>query len=93
MYMESSDMNIDTVDKFTRKASFGKYRVLGYDQYDYSDYFIEEFDTLEQALKLLKKRTLKANGTPTSFSDVYFIYNEKEEALYKGTFDNGVKKL
>ncbi len=89
----SKEDNVDTIDKFTRKASLGKFRVLGYDQYDYSDYFIDEFDDLEQAMELLKKRASKANGTPTSFSDEYFIYTDKEEALYKGTFDDGIKKL
>ncbi len=89
----SKEDKADTIDKFTRKASHGKYRVLGYDQYDYSDYFIDEFDHLEQAMELLKKRASKANGTPTSFSDEYFIYTDKEEALYKGTFDDGIKKL
>ncbi len=85
--------NCDSLDKFTRKASHGKYRVLGYDQYDYSDYFIDEFEHLEQAMELLKKRASKANGTPTSFSDEYFIYDDKEEALYKGTFDDGIEKF
>jgi hypothetical protein len=85
--------NVDTIDKFIQKASLGKYRVLGYDQYDYTDYFIDESDSLEQAIELLKKRSSKANGTPTSFSDVYYIYNDKEEALYKGTFDDGIEKF
>jgi hypothetical protein len=89
----SKEDNADTGDKCTRKTSLGKYRVSDYDQYDYNDYFIDELDTLEQAMKLLKKRASKANGTSTPFSDVYFIYNDKEEALYKGTFDDGIKKL
>lgn len=80
-------------NRFTRKASLGKYRVLGYDQYDYRDYFIEEFESIEHAIDLLKERAAKANGTPTSFSDQYFIYNDKEEALYKGTFDDGIEKF
>ena len=90
---ENKEDNGDTVNIFTRKASVGKYRVLGYDQYDYNDYFIDEFDYLEQAIDLLKKKASKANGTPTSFSDEYFIYNDNEVALYKGTFDEGIKKL
>jgi len=84
---------INSIDIFTRKATRGKFRVLGYDQYDYNDYYIDEFDHLKHAVKLLKKRASKANGEPTSFSDVYFIYNEIEEALYKGTFDKGIEKL
>jgi len=84
---------INSIDIFTRKATGGKYRVLGYDQYDYNDYYIDEFIHLKHAVKLLKKRASKANGEPTSFSDVYFIYNDIEEALYKGTFDKGIEKL
>nr|WP_157051610.1 hypothetical protein [Agarivorans gilvus]GGB14177.1 hypothetical protein GCM10007414_29500 [Agarivorans gilvus] len=81
------------MDTFSRKASHGKYRVMGYDQYDYSDYFIDEFVSLEQAMALLKKRVAKSNALPTSFSDVYFIYNDLEQALYRGTFDKGIEKL
>lgn len=36
---------------FSNKASTGKYRVVGYDQYDYSEYFIDELPNLEQALQ------------------------------------------
>ncbi|BBO28519.1 hypothetical protein AltI4_29070 [Alteromonas sp. I4] len=77
---------------FSNKASTGKYRVVGYDQYDYSEYFIAERPNLEQALQLLKTKCAAPNATPTSFSDVYFIYNDKEEMLYKGTFDNGIEQ-
>ncbi len=89
----SKEDNVDTIDKFTRKASLGKYRGLGYDQYDYNDYFIDEFNNIEQSIKLLKEKASKVNGAPTSFSDVYYIYNDKEETLFKGTFDDGIKKL
>jgi len=47
------------IDKFTRKATSGKYRVVGYDQYDYGDYFIDEFSNIDHALDLLKKRCSK----------------------------------
>jgi hypothetical protein len=77
---------------FSNKATTGQYRVVGYDQYDYSEYFIDELPNLEQALRLLKTKCAAPNATPTSFSDVYFIYNDKEEILYKGTFDNGIEQ-
>ena len=77
---------------FSNKASTGKYRVVGYDQYDYSEYFIDELPNLEQALQLLKTKCAAPNATPASFSDVYFIYDDKEEILYKGTFDNGIEQ-
>ena len=77
---------------FSNKASTGQYRVVGYDQFDYSEYFTEELPNLDQALQLLKTKCAAPNATPTSFSDVYFIYNDKEEMLYKGTFDNGIEQ-
>lgn len=81
------------INKFTRKASFGQYRVLGYDQYDYSDYFINEFTELKLGVDLLETKCSTANATPTSFSDIFFIYNDKEEALYKASFDDGIQNL
>mgnify|MGYP000669016086 CR=1 FL=1 len=81
----------DLMDKFSRKASAGKYRVMGYDQYDYNDYFIAEFGDLVQAKNLLKEKASIANGIPTSFSDVYYIYDDKENMLYKGSYDEGIK--
>lgn len=77
----------------TQKTPVGKYRLIGYDQYDYNYYFIGEFETIEQTMGLLKEKIAKANGMPTSFSDVYYIYNDKEKALYKGSFDEGIVKL
>lgn len=77
----------------SRKAPNGKYRVIGYDQYDYSHYVVEDLDTIEQAIELLKERSSQANAIPTSFSDIYFIYNEKEQALYKASFEMGIEKL
>jgi len=38
------------LDKLTRKASLGKYRVIDYDQYDYSDYFINEYSNIYLAI-------------------------------------------
>lgn len=52
------------VDKFTRAASSRKYRIIGYDQYDYNDYFINEFSSLYLALFLLWRKRSKPNGTP-----------------------------
>ena len=77
---------------FSNKASTGQYRVVDYDQFDYSEYFTDELPNLDQALQLLKTKCAAPNATPTSFSDVYFIYNDKEEMLYKGTFDNGIEQ-
>lgn len=81
------------VTKFSCKANSGKYRVTGYDQYDYSSYYINEFSYIWQALFVLWIKSLKANAEPAYFSDIYFIYNDNEKALYKGTFVDGIVKL
>ncbi|MFT6901717.1 MAG: hypothetical protein ACJAXS_001916 [Colwellia sp.] len=66
--------NANTIDKFSRKASHGKYRVLGYDQYNYSDYFIDEFDDFEQAVELLRKELLKLTEPQHHFQmNILFI--------------------
>ncbi|WP_143142123.1 hypothetical protein [Alteromonas sp. V450] len=89
----NKESNADVIDRYTRKATSGKYRVLGYDQYDHNDYFIAEFEQLELAIAFLREKASIANGTPTSFSDIYYIYNDREEALYKATFDDGVERV
>ena len=81
------------MDKFSRCAPFGMYRVTGYDMYDYSDYYIGDFSTLEEALKLTKIKISKPNGFPTSFSDVFFIYDDQDNMLYRGNHDEGIKDM
>lgn len=80
------------MNKEQRCAPRGFYRLTGYDQYDYSDYHIDDYEDLDQALQALNKRISTANATPTSLSDQYFIYNDKNECLYMGNHDDGVKK-
>lgn len=81
------------MNKEQRCAPHGLYRLTGHDQYDYSDYHIDDFDKLDLALQTLKKQIEIPNATPTSFSDHYFIYNDKNECLYMGNHDDGVKKV
>jgi hypothetical protein len=81
------------IDKYTRKASPGTFRVIGYDQYDYSDFFVGEFDNMEEAIELIKVESSTPNAIPASFSNIYFVYNDKKEALYKASFEEGLKNL
>jgi hypothetical protein len=78
---------------FTTKANKGKYRVSAYDPYDYDRYVIDEFDNIESALALVKEKSLKATSTPSMYSDIYFIYNDQDIALYKSNFDDGLIKI
>lgn len=44
-------------DRFSRKAPKGKFRVIGVDTFDGSDWVDGDFDTLEQARKHANKKT------------------------------------
>ncbi len=80
-------------DKNTRRASPGKYRVTGYDQYEKRDFYVSEFDDLEEAIALLSIKRASPNAIPVSFSDVYFVYDDKEVGLYRATHDGGLENL
>lgn len=80
------------MNKHARQASAGKYRITGYDQYDYTDYFVDEFENLNEALAVLERKRAVANGSPSSFSDIYFIYDDQAQLLYRGTYDEGISK-
>ena len=54
---------------------------------------IDEFDNIESALALVKEKSLKATSTPSMYSDIYFIYNDQDIALYKSNFDDGLIKI
>ena len=81
------------MDRYTRRASSGIYRIVGYDQYDQNDYFVGEFNERSKALEKIKAKSSVSNGSPTSFSDVFFIYNDQEQLLYRATYDSGVEKI
>lgn len=73
-----------------RCAPGGFFRLSGYDMFDYHDYRAGDFQTLEEAIEAMKLRIAKPNGTPTWFSDSFFIYSDQNECLYRGSYDKGI---
>jgi hypothetical protein len=73
-----------------RQASPEMYRIVGYDCFDYTDYVVDECDALESALSILQKSCAKPNAIPVTDSNVYFIYDDKGEALYRCSYSEGL---
>lgn len=70
------------------RAYKGCYVVIGHDQYDHSDYLVGHYISLSRATKAARNKARRANGLPTSFSDVFFVYDSKGACLYRITFDD-----
>lgn len=70
------------------RAYKGCYVVIGHDQYDHSDYLVGHYISLSRAKKAARNKARRANGLPTSFSDVFFVYDNKGACLYRITFDD-----
>lgn len=70
------------------RAYKGCYVVIGHDQYDHSDYLVGHYISLSRAKKAARNKARRANGLPTSFSDVFFVYDSKGACLYRITFDD-----
>ena len=71
-----------------RPAPPGLFRVIGYDQFDYTDYTVGDFPTAEEAHCAAQNCASQPNGIPTSFSDIYFIYNDQGVCLRRITYDD-----
>jgi guanosine-3',5'-bis(diphosphate) 3'-pyrophosphohydrolase len=71
--------NHDRKDR--RRAPLAQFRVVGYDQYDYTDYIVGDFPTRQEASLIASTRAAEANGIPTSFSDLYFVYDDQGVCL------------
>ena len=50
-------------------------------------------DTENVQRQLRFEKSLKATSTPSMYSDIYFIYNDQDIALYKSNFDDGLIKI
>jgi hypothetical protein len=61
----------------SRRAPEGKFRVVGYDQYDYTDYVVGDFTTRQEAVRVARAKAAVPNGIPTSFSDLFFVYDDR----------------
>ncbi|GAB1394863.1 hypothetical protein MASR1M60_30270 [Rhodocyclaceae bacterium] len=66
-----------------RIAPPGQYRVVGYDQYDYSEYVVGDYSTEEAARTAAAERHAQPNATPVSFSDIYFVVDERGGQLHR----------
>lgn len=81
------------MDRHSRKASSGKFRIVGYDQNDYTYHFVDEFDNLQKTLDEVEAKRSVPTAMPTSMSNIFYIYNDQGQALYRGTYDDGIEKL
>ena len=50
----------------SRRAPEGTFRVVGYDQYDYTDYVVGDFATPQEAVRVARAKAAVPNGIPTS---------------------------
>lgn len=81
------------MDIHDRKASPGKFRILGYDQNDYTYHFVDELDDMDKAMAELEVKRSVPTAMPTSMSNIYYLYNDQGKALYKATHDDGIEQL
>ncbi len=71
-----------------RTAPPGLFRLIGYDQYDYSDYFIADYPTLERAVEEARRKASVPNGSPTSFSDLFLVHDDRGTCRFRVTHDD-----
>jgi hypothetical protein len=57
----------------------GKFRVIGCDLFDHSDYIKKDCDTKEEALKIADAHNRQRSG---SMDDVYYVYDDKGNYLH-----------
>lgn len=80
-------LNMDNNNAFSTPADFsrtappGKFRLTGYDMYDYSDYRVADFDSMAEAREEAVARAAEPNGDPVSFSDNFLVYDEHGNCL------------
>jgi len=65
----------------------GMFRLTGFDQYDYCDYFVGDFPSLEGAMEEARSRAMEPNASPSSFSDIFFVYDHCGVCRYQITHD------
>ncbi|MBR9678255.1 MAG: hypothetical protein GOU97_03130 [Nanoarchaeota archaeon] len=64
---------------FSRKSPEGKFRVIGVDSFDGTDWVAGDFPTLEEAIEVADEK----GGKMTKM----YVYNDKGKSLYNaGTF-------
>jgi hypothetical protein len=58
--------------------------------FDYHDYRVGDLPTLEEVIGAMKSRIAWPNGAPTWSSDYFFIHNDQNECLFRGSYDDGI---
>lgn len=76
-----------------RKATPGKFRIIGYDQNDYTYHFVDELDDIDKAMEAMEAKRSVPTATPTSMSNIFYLYNDEGKAMYRASYDGGVEKL
>jgi hypothetical protein len=71
-----------------RTAPYGYFRLSGYDRYDCSDYFIGDYTDPDLAIQEARERAATPNGSPTSFSDIFYVYDDLGVCRYRVTHDD-----
>ncbi len=56
----------------------GKFRVIGCDLFDHTDYLVKDCDTKDEAFNLADDHNRQRTG---SMSDVYYVYDDKGSYL------------
>ena len=64
------------------------FRVVGYDQYDHSDYVVKDVISSEEAIRIAKANAGVPNAIPTSFCDQYFVYDDCGTLLLHVEYDD-----
>lgn len=72
------------------KSDSGKFKVLGIDQYEGTDWVHDEYDTAEEALEEARKMTTEAmaRASDASIATVYYAYNPSGDYIGGDTWNN-----
>jgi len=62
--------------------------VVGYDQYDHSDYVVADVVSPEEAIRIARAKAGVRNAIPTSFCDQYFVYDDCGTCLLQVAYDD-----
>ena len=62
--------------------------VIGYDQFDYSDYLVGHYISHSRAKKVARNRARIANAIPSALSDVFFVYDAAGQCRYQVSHDD-----
>ena len=57
-------------------------------EYGYTDYPVGSYILFSCAKKTARNEARKANAWPTSFADIFFVYDDTGECRYRVTFDD-----